>query len=484
MKVESPNPDTGLERYWFSSAGLTIVSSLPLDDLAEVGIPGRPDISIEEIGASVADEYTMHTTHVVSIGEVGAPWLEVRRGPSGYLARWPGALDVIIPNDGRQMLVHRRASISDSVGRLLLCQAMSFVLPSHGREGFHASAVEIDGRAVIISGKSGRGKSTLATTLCRKGGRLLSDDLTSVRLAPDGTPLVDVSSKRVWLMREVAASMFGEDRTVDVNRLHKVAVGGDGVLPATGSVPLAGVYLMGHKGGEPEISEPMRGKQALAGLLAALFNFVIRTPERLDLQFKIATEICARAPVRALRWEVGPVTADLVADRIIEQLRAGRPAGANGAHQNGSHANGSHATGGPNGGPTNSSHGNGPHANGRKESVMIEPDRIAGDALAEGEGVLGVESEVVGTTVSPERRRLIDELRRAGVQDVPDDDDEPLLRTSQVAALLRSSDRTIRTWADAGKLPYIKTLGGRRLFPASAVMAVLRSMQGGSRKEG
>jgi excisionase family DNA binding protein len=77
-----------------------------------------------------------------------------------------------------------------------------------------------------------------------------------------------------------------------------------------------------------------------------------------------------------------------------------------------------------------------------------------------------------------ERHRVFDALRAAGVTDLPDETyDEPLLRTAQVAALLRSSDRTIRTWADAGKLPYIKTLGGRRLFPASGVMSVLQSMR-------
>jgi excisionase family DNA binding protein len=69
----------------------------------------------------------------------------------------------------------------------------------------------------------------------------------------------------------------------------------------------------------------------------------------------------------------------------------------------------------------------------------------------------------------------------------PDGDDgafdEPLLRTSQVAALLRTSDRTVRTWAELGKLHFIKTLGGRRLFPASAVMQVLNEMRGVPREE-
>ncbi len=40
----------------------------------------------------------------------------------------------------------------------------------------HASCVEIDGRGVLIRGKSGSGKSALALQLLAFGGRLVADD--------------------------------------------------------------------------------------------------------------------------------------------------------------------------------------------------------------------------------------------------------------------------------------------------------------------
>lgn len=45
-------------------------------------------------------------------------------------------------------------------------------------ETLHASAVAIDGRCVLIEGRSGSGKSDLALRLIDRGGRLVSDDYT------------------------------------------------------------------------------------------------------------------------------------------------------------------------------------------------------------------------------------------------------------------------------------------------------------------
>ena len=61
-----------------------------------------------------------------------------------------------------------------------------------------------------------------------------------------------------------------------------------------------------------------------------------------------------------------------------------------------------------------------------------------------------------------------------------DEMDEPLLSTRDVAAILRCSDRTVRVWADAGRLRCIRTLGGRRLFPQSSVVQALEQMVHGT----
>lgn len=54
--------------------------------------------------------------------------------------------------------------------------------PRLSSENLHASTVALDGRAVLIAGPSGSGKSDLALRLVDRGFSLVSDDRTIVRL--------------------------------------------------------------------------------------------------------------------------------------------------------------------------------------------------------------------------------------------------------------------------------------------------------------
>jgi serine kinase of HPr protein (carbohydrate metabolism regulator) len=57
--------------------------------------------------------------------------------------------------------------------------------PRLSAETVHASTVALDGRAVLISGPSGSGKSDLALRLLDRGFTLVSDDQTIVRRVGD-----------------------------------------------------------------------------------------------------------------------------------------------------------------------------------------------------------------------------------------------------------------------------------------------------------
>ena len=53
--------------------------------------------------------------------------------------------------------------------------------PTLSSETVHTSCVAVGGRAVLIGGRSGRGKSDLALRLIDRGAALVSDDYTLVR---------------------------------------------------------------------------------------------------------------------------------------------------------------------------------------------------------------------------------------------------------------------------------------------------------------
>jgi len=56
---------------------------------------------------------------------------------------------------------------------------------------------------------------------------------------------------------------------------------------------------------------------------------------------------------------------------------------------------------------------------------------------------------------------------------VPQPTEPRYLRTAQVAELLHVSPKTVSRWAQEGRLPYLRTLGGHRRYPDAEIRALL-----------
>lgn len=67
-----------------------------------------------------------------------------------------------------------------------------------GEMSLHASAVVIEGRALVFLGPSGAGKSTAAAILCQRSGRLLADDILAVDWVNDALIALPTESTH-WL---------------------------------------------------------------------------------------------------------------------------------------------------------------------------------------------------------------------------------------------------------------------------------------------
>ncbi len=79
-------------------------------------------------------------------------------------------------------------------------------------ETLHASTVALDGRAVLISGPSGSGKSDLALRLLDRGFTLVSDDQTIVR--KDSSRLLAASPPTIHGKLEIRGVGIVEMETV------------------------------------------------------------------------------------------------------------------------------------------------------------------------------------------------------------------------------------------------------------------------------
>jgi excisionase family DNA binding protein len=51
------------------------------------------------------------------------------------------------------------------------------------------------------------------------------------------------------------------------------------------------------------------------------------------------------------------------------------------------------------------------------------------------------------------------------------------LHPAEVADLLHVSPKTVSRWAKEGKLPFLKTLGGHRRYPAAEIRQLVEELQ-------
>ena len=83
--------------------------------------------------------------------------------------------------DGKQITIEPAADSAEETIRLfLLGSVLGALLHQRGQVILHGSAVETDRGAVVFTGPSGVGKSTLAAALHQRGYRVLADDVCSI----------------------------------------------------------------------------------------------------------------------------------------------------------------------------------------------------------------------------------------------------------------------------------------------------------------
>lgn len=132
----------------------------------------------------------------------------------------------------------------------------------NGLYPFHGSSVVRNGHAIVFTGPSGAGKTTLCAALALAGYPLLADDLCVLEEAERGPPVVLPGRKQPKLWPD-ALDMTGAARGARVSPEYgKHFV--EGLPRATTAVPLGAIVLLEQgRPGEP-VLEPLTGGEAIA----------------------------------------------------------------------------------------------------------------------------------------------------------------------------------------------------------------------------
>jgi hypothetical protein len=184
----------------------------------------------------------------------------------------------------------------------------------------HAACVRLGNGAFALAGRTGVGKSTLATALVRRGHCLVADDVTAIELIGSGPPRVRPSFPRLRLwedaMRALDISGQGVPRAdTGKGKFHFVQPGRFDPLP----VELRGIYLLAPATETNRDIAPVTGAAAAATLCDEIYRRRIgvqlgRKSELLTQAFHVAAQVpLFRCPVVSDLARVGGVAERIAA---------------------------------------------------------------------------------------------------------------------------------------------------------------------------
>jgi hypothetical protein len=156
--------------------GLSVASDLPCPEL----LPGPT------ADADITFRYGDVPEWLDNPADSGARW---QTAPGLYLLNLPRLARFLV-RDGREVLIMPRPEVSeDRLRTFLLSACLSILLHQRKLFALHCSAVQMSGGAVLFSGNSGMGKSTLAGAFLERGCKLLADDMLALTF-DDGDQLI------------------------------------------------------------------------------------------------------------------------------------------------------------------------------------------------------------------------------------------------------------------------------------------------------
>ncbi|MFD2239261.1 serine kinase [Aureimonas populi] len=256
----------GTAPFAYRALGLVLVSDFALAELTPVPPPG---------GAG-SDVVAIRRGAVPRAWNEGSPDPFFRFEGRSHILRWRSVGAFMIADD-RTILVDPAEGVDPRlIAFPLLGPVLALLLHRRGRLVLHASAVEIEGRAVVLMGDKGAGKSTLAGALVSAGHRLLTDDV--LVLAPTGgggKPVVEAAAGQLKLHHESRAAIsLAGSRMVDADlhpsitkRQHRL-----GGVFRTDAAPLGALLTLGRG---PQLHlERLARAEALQALIR--FSYPVR----------------------------------------------------------------------------------------------------------------------------------------------------------------------------------------------------------------
>ncbi|KAF1086083.1 hypothetical protein SPSYN_00821 [Sporotomaculum syntrophicum] len=239
--------------------GIRVRSEIYLPELLPAAFPqDQPEVAIilGTVPEKIANPVQKGVNYQIGKGQL---IFHVRDVAGFYVSQ--GNRIVVEPSEGAPGKNVRLYLLGTAFGALLIQRE---ILPLHG------SAVAAHGQAVIFTGLSGAGKSSLLAAFRQKGYPFLTDDIVAITIAPDGSALVHPSYPQQKLWRDSTEAIGFE--TESLTPLYTEFGQDKFALPAHQSfwpspLPLAAIYEIQATECREVTLQPLNSFDKLAVLL-------------------------------------------------------------------------------------------------------------------------------------------------------------------------------------------------------------------------
>lgn len=243
--------------------------------------------------------------------------LVLRIGDAGdsLVAEWIGRARVVVRRDGSEIHVDAAPGADPrEVEKLKGGAVQLFLHHLAGKIGLHGAAFEIEGRAAVVVGKSGQGKSTLAAGMCRHAGAsLCADDAVALERTAEGW-FVKALEAEHWLDSRARQALLGEPSVSE----SKEPVPAPRV--STRDTRLAFIADLVYADVDAPRIVVYTGLEAMAALLPLVVRFVLDVPslqrQELDQLHDLVTAVPVIRLVRPRDLACLSASIDLVASAL------------------------------------------------------------------------------------------------------------------------------------------------------------------------
>jgi len=302
-----PNP-TRYYRY----ADRVVATSLALPELPE--LPESPEFR------PAADSVAFH----IDIGncrtrdEATAAWqhdfldpqgnvsLSCQREGSSYRFQFPGLVDACALTDGHVTIEASPDASPNTVRHILLDQILPRLLAQQGELILHGAAIApLDGRAVVLLGDSGMGKSTLSGASALAGYQVLTDDGLLVRVNSDGVHAIPTyPSIRLW--PDSFDTLFAGSDVISTpmthySDKHRLTPASAGTRSHAGC-SIAAIVVLQPPEGDRITQTRLSPQAACMALMRNTFQLDLSDHENVSRLLALAAETVDRVPAIALSY--------------------------------------------------------------------------------------------------------------------------------------------------------------------------------------